>query len=103
MSYGHPGRVEVGDFHPEAYPQVTAAELERHRVYVISGARVHATWNYEGTRHTLHPKTLDAIVVHHFHGPRLNLDVFLQACADGTFTDAVGTRIVVRRYTGADV
>lgn len=87
----------------EIYPRVTADDLELHRVYVVQGQRFVTTLNYMGRRVLLHPVTLDAVLTHHFHGPRANLNVFLAAKDDGTFTDAVGTRIVVRRYTGADV
>lgn len=85
------------------HPRVTSAELEIHRVYLLQSARNISTLNYMGRRHLLHPVTLDAVTTHHFHGPRAALDVFLVANPDGSFSDAVGTRITVRRYTGTDV
>lgn len=84
------------------HPQVTAAELELHRVYVVQSAKNIATLNYMGKKPALHPVTLDTVLVHHFHGPRVHLDVYLAAQPDGTFTDATGTRLIVRRWTGPD-
>lgn len=86
----------------EKHPIVTAQELELHKVYVVQGARNIATLNYMGKRRLLHPITFDVVVTYHFHGPRANLNVYLAAVSDGSFTDAEGTRITVRRWTGAD-
>ena len=85
----------------EAMPAVSAAQLELHGVYVIQSPRHLATMNYMGKKNALHPVTLDAVVVHHFQGPRIRLDVFLMA-VDGHFTDADGTKLTVRRWTGED-
>ena len=86
----------------EAMPIVTAAELEMHKVYVLQSARHIATLNYAGATLALNPVTLDTVCVHHFHGPRIPIDVFIHAQPDGSFADAVGTRITVRRWMGAD-
>ena len=86
----------------EKHPVVTAAELEKHRVYAIQSARYVTTMNYMGATLAMHPVTLDTVKVHHFHGPRARLDVFLAAQPDGSFTDATGTRLTVRRWTGED-
>ena len=86
----------------EKHPVVTAAGLELHRVYVVQSAKLVTTLNYMGKVPLLDPVSLDVIVTHHFHGPRANLDVYLAAMPDGSFTDAVGTRITVRRWMGED-
>ena len=81
---------------------MTAAELELHRVYVVQSAKHITTLNYMGPTLALDPVTLDTVKVHHFHGPRAALDVYLAARPDGSFTDAVGTRITIRKWTGED-
>jgi hypothetical protein len=86
----------------ETHPIVTAADLEPHKVYVVQSARNIATLNYMGKGRSLHPVTFDLIATHHFHGPRAGLNVFLAAQPDGSFTDAEGTRITIRRWTGED-
>ena len=97
-----PERVRLTLAEIEAMPLVAAAQLERHRVYVVASARYVTTLNYMGVTHAIHPLTLDTVTVHHFHGPRVGLDVFLAAVGDGQYTDAEGTRITVRRWTGED-
>lgn len=83
-------------------PLVAAAQLELHRVYVVASDRHITTLNYMGRTHKLHPVTFDSVTVHHFHGPRVGLDVYLAAVGDGRYTDASGTKITVRLWTGAD-
>jgi hypothetical protein len=85
------------------HPQVmTPAELEPGCVYVLQSGRFISTWNYMGVQHLQHAVTLDAVALHHFHGPRVDADVFIQAKSDGTYIDSVGTRIVVRKWMGED-
>jgi hypothetical protein len=85
------------------HPQVMSpSELELHQVYVIQSAKYISTWNYVGVRHLMHAVTLDAVVVHCFHAPRVNADACFEAKPDGTYRDAVGTRIVIRKWTGKD-
>jgi hypothetical protein len=86
----------------EAMPIVRAAELELRKVYVIQTARHVATLNYMGTTLKMNPVTLDTVKVHHFHAPRIPLNVFIHATPDGSFADAVGTRITIRRWMGED-
>jgi hypothetical protein len=86
----------------EAHLIVRASELELHRVYIVQSARHIVTLNYMGSQWSLHPVTLDTVKTHHFHGPRVGLDVYLLANPDGSFADAEGTRLTVRRWTGAD-
>jgi hypothetical protein len=86
----------------EAMPAVPADRLERHRVYVLQSPRNIAKFNYLGKTHAIHPVTLDTVTVHHFHAPRVGLDVFLAAVGDRQYTDADGTKIVARLWTGED-
>jgi hypothetical protein len=86
----------------EVHPIVRASELELHRVYVVQSARHIVTLNYMGAAWTLHPVTLDTVKTHHFHGPPVGLDVYLVAKSDGSFSDAEGTRLTVRRWMGKD-
>jgi len=86
----------------EAMPPVAAADLEEFRVYVLQSARNITTMNYKGRTAAIHPYTFDTVLVHHFHGPRANVDVFLAAVGGGQYTDAHGTKITVRLWTGAD-
>ena len=84
------------------HPVVTASELELHKVYIIQSIRHIVTLNYMGSGLAMHPITLDTMKIHHFHGPRAGLDVFIAACPDGSFTDASGTRLTVRKWMGDD-
>ena len=59
-----------------------------------------ATLNYMGSRIMLHPQTLDAVRLHHFHGPRADVNVFLAQVGDG-FGDLDGdTPVIIREYRG---
>ena len=85
------------------HPQIRPSELELNHVYVVQGPRFASSLNYVGVLHTVDPRTLDALVVHHFHGPRVNLNVFLAVTPDGAaLRDQMGNTIILRKYTGPD-
>lgn len=94
---------EITTVELEDCPELHVADLELHRVYILQGERVVCTLNYMGKTLSLHPFTLDTIMTHHFHGPRVNVNVFLQAQPDGTLKDAEGHKVTIRRYAGPDV
>ncbi len=94
--------VEALRFVAEEHPAVTGSELELHRVYVLQSARFAATLNYVGHDCAFNLGSREFVDLHHFHGPRVNIDVFLRAMPDGSFQDAKGHRVTVRRWTGPD-
>lgn len=101
-------QVSQGEVESE-HPLVTARELELNHVYVLHSETrrtFYMTMNYHGSRHMIHPFTLDAVVGHLFGGERANTGmhgVVMMANPDGSFSDFKGTRVTVRRYTGSDV
>lgn len=86
----------------EAMPAVGVADLEMHRVYVVQSEKHITTLNYLGATHLFDVQVMDVVRVHHFHGPRVGMDIYLAARPDGSWRDAVGTRITVRKWTGED-
>ena len=53
----------------EKIPELRTADLELHRVYILQGPRVVATFNYMGKERTISPVTLDAVVAYRQGGP----------------------------------
>lgn len=89
--------VKLGDC-----PELKASDLVPNHVYILHSPRYCASLNYLGKVHALDPRTLDAIVLHHFFAPRIGLNTHLHARPDGALEDQSGTRIVIRKYTGPD-
>ena len=92
---------EVGTYDLAECPELLASDLELHRVYILQGQRYAASLNYMGKVHALDPVSLDTIVCHHFHGPRVGINVYLRASPDGTL-HAGTEKITLRRYSGPD-
>ena len=85
------------------HPQILPSQLELHQVYILQGPKSVATFNYMGVVHPVEPRILGALVVHHFHGPRVNLNIFLAVTPDGSaLRDQMGHTIILRKYTGPD-
>lgn len=93
---------EVAKFSYEECPEIRVGDLELHRVYIVQGTKLAASFNYAGKTPSINPITLDAVVVHRFHGPRINYDVMLLGMPDGTFQTGDGEKVIVRKYSGAD-
>lgn len=86
----------------EECPPIAVADLEPHRVYILLTPLSASSWNYMGKEHTLDPVSLDVIVVHVFHAPRIRHTVALKQHPLGGLCDATGHRIELRAYNGPD-
>lgn len=83
-------------------PEVVAAALELHHVYVLQFLDTMVSVNYAGPVELRHPVLNVPVRVHRFDAPRTGRYVDLQAYPDGMLYTESGGKIPVYQYSGPD-
>ena len=86
---------EVHDYRRD--PIIHPRELQLGHVYTLVSERYAASFNYAGTVEL--DSSFGKMVIHRFHGPRVDVWVGLAEQPDGTLQDGERHTIELRRYT----